>query len=134
MVVGLAAHEGMTRQEMQDASRPGRKVALVYPLRTIAAFASEIARVLRGGTPVHGRLRDRLAALAITTIGVDLLCGVLALLFERGESHTQIQNFGDALFWTTTQLLTVSSNLRNPISTPARILDVFMEVYAITII
>lgn len=36
--------------------------------------------------------------------------------------------------WTTTQLLTVSSQLKNPISLGGRILDVFMEVYAITVI
>ena len=33
-----------------------------------------------------------------------------------------------------TQLLTVSSQLRNPLTTGGRVLDVFMEVYAITVI
>ena len=38
------------------------------------------------------------------------------------------------MFWTTTQLLTVSSQVKNPISAGGRVLDVFMEIYAITVI
>ena len=106
----------------------------VYPLRVFAQFAAELRQVLRGGTALHARLRDRLVALAITTVGVDLICSVLALLFERHALGSQVRTFGDAVFWSTTQLLTVSSNLRDPVSTPARVLDVFMELYAITII
>ena len=48
--------------------------------------------------------------------------------------ETEIHHFGDSLFWTTTQLLTVSSQLPNPISTGGRIVDVFLQLYAITII
>jgi hypothetical protein len=33
-----------------------------------------------------------------------------------------------------TQLLTVSSQIKNPISVGGRILDVFMEIWAITVI
>jgi hypothetical protein len=39
-----------------------------------------------------------------------------------------------AQFWTTTQLLTVSSSVQNPISLSGRVLDVVMEIYAITVI
>jgi len=39
-----------------------------------------------------------------------------------------------AFFWTSTQLLTVSSQLQNPISTGGRALDIFMEIWAITVI
>ena len=35
---------------------------------------------------------------------------------------------------TTTQLLTVSSSFKNPISPGGRILDIFMEAYAIIVI
>jgi hypothetical protein len=38
------------------------------------------------------------------------------------------------LFWTSTQLLTVSSSIQNPISFGGRVLDVAMEAYAITIV
>ncbi len=46
----------------------------------------------------------------------------------------RITTFGSALFWTSTQLLTVSSSLQNPISAGGRILDVAMEAYAITVV
>lgn len=108
--------------------------AAVYAFRVMANLVGEVHRVLRAGTPIHGRLRDRLAALSLTTIGFDLVCGLLAYLFEHGQANSQIQTFGSAIFWTTTQLLTVSSSLSNPISAPARILDVVMEAYAITVI
>ena len=53
----------------------------------------------------------------------------------RAPSETaQIESLGSALFWTTTQLLTVSFNIQNPISFPRRVLDVMMEIYAITVV
>lgn len=54
--------------------------------------------------------------------------------FEHHAKQTQLTSFGSALFWTSTQLLTVSSSILNPISTPGRVLDVAMEAYAITVI
>ena len=100
----------------------------------MADFVAELHRVIRANTPIHRRLRDRLLALTITTVGIDLVCALLAYLFEHDQQQSQIRTFGSALFWTTTQLLTVSSSLNNPISAPARILDVVMELYAITVI
>jgi hypothetical protein len=88
--------------------------------------------VARGGTPTHEHLRSRLALLTFITIALDIVATVLIFLFERHAPNTQITTVGDALFWTTTQLLTVSSQLPNPISTPARILDVFLQAWAIS--
>jgi hypothetical protein len=62
------------------------------------------------------------------------VASVLILHFERDAPGTEITNFGDALFWTSTQLLTVSSQLPNPISTPARVLDVFLQLWAISVV
>src|SRR5947209_17762885 len=106
----------------------------MYVLRVLGGLAREVRDVVRAGTPTHGRLRDRLVAFALATIGFDIVCGVLAFLFEHHQQQTQIESFGSALFWTTTQLLTVSSSLQNPISFAARVLDVVMEIYAITVI
>jgi hypothetical protein len=52
----------------------------------------------------------------------------------RARTPTQIESLGSALFWTTTQMLTVSSNIQNPISFLGRALDIVMEIYAITVI
>ncbi len=104
------------------------------PLRVLSTAAGEIRDVLRGASDTHRRLRDILVALTLCTVGVDLLCAILAFLLERHSGQTEIKTFGSAVFWTTTQLLTVSSQLKNPISVGGRILDVFMEIYAITVI
>ena len=106
----------------------------MYPLRVLREAVAEVRGVLRAETPTHGRLRDRLVAIVLVTAGVDLACAVLAFVFERHQQQTQIDSFGSALFWTTTQLLTVSSNMQNPISFAGRTLDVFMEIYAITVV
>jgi hypothetical protein len=129
-VIDIARHRGEPRRTFRFV----HEHTAVYSLRVMARLAAETHTVFRGGTATHARLRDRLVALAIATLGFDLLCAVLALVFEHGQRQTAIHSFGSALFWTTTQLLTVSSQLRDPISTPARILDVVLEVYAITVI
>ena len=106
----------------------------MYITRTLSAAAGEVRRVARGSTPTHSALRDRLVAIAVFTIGLDLICAALALLFEANAGNTEITNYGTAFFWTSTQLLTVSSQLQNPFTLGGRILDVGMEAYAITIV
>jgi hypothetical protein len=90
--------------------------------------------VARGVTPTHEHLRSRLVFVLVATIVLDAIASVLILLFERHAEGTEITNYGDSLFWTSTQLLTVSSQLPNPISTPARVLDVLLQAYAISVV
>lgn len=94
----------------------------------------EIRNVLRGATPTHEHLRSRVSFVLGATLLLDAVASAFVLLFERDASGTQINNFGDAVFWTSTQLLTVSSQLPNPISTPARVLDIFLQAYAISVV
>ena len=88
--------------------------------------------VARGVTPTHNLLRSRVFFLFVATLAVDLVASLLIFFFERHAAGTEITNLGDSLFWTSTQLLTVSSQLPNPISTPARILDIFLQAWAIS--
>jgi hypothetical protein len=104
------------------------------PFRVLASAGREFRDVVRATTPTHRRLRDILVAVITATIGIDLFCALLAFLLERHSQQTEVKTFGSAAFWTTTQLLTVSSQLKNPISVGGRILDVFMEIYAISVI
>jgi hypothetical protein len=104
------------------------------PLQVLRSAACEFGDVLRAATTTHRRLRDELVAIIVATVGVDLLCAIAAFLLERHSQQTEIKTFGSAVFWTTTQMLTVSSQIKNPISLGGRILDVFMEIYAITVI
>jgi hypothetical protein len=95
---------------------------------------SEVRMVMRAETPTHLHLRERLVRIAIATVGVDAVGSVLELVFERHASGTGISNIGDAAFWTTTQLLTVSSQLPNPLSTGGRAVDIFLQIWAISVV
>jgi hypothetical protein len=94
----------------------------------------EALKVARASTPTHEHLRARLLVVLATTLIVDAVASVFILIFERNATGTEITTLGDSLFWTSTQLLTVSSQLPNPISTPARVLDVFLQAYAISVV
>ena len=100
----------------------------------LGASWGEVRDVFRAATTTHRRLRNVLVTVAVATVGVDLLCAVLGYFLERHSHETEIRTLGSAAFWTTTQLLTVSSQVKNPISAGGRVLDVFMEIYAITVI
>jgi hypothetical protein len=103
-------------------------------LRVLGSAAREFGDVLRAATVTHRRLRDQLVTIIVATVGVDLVCAIAAFLLERHSQQTEINTVGSAAFWTTTQLLTVSSQIKNPISVGGRLLDVFMEIYAISVI
>ena len=90
--------------------------------------------LVRARTPAHHRLRERLLAVAAVTVLVDVIASVLVLLLERHGTGTEITNFGDAFFWTSAQLLTISSQMRNPVNTGGRIIDLFLELYAIVVV
>jgi hypothetical protein len=100
--------------------------------KPVQAGAQELLMVARGETPTHDRLRVRVIFLFVATLALDLVASLLIFLFEHHAAGTEITNIGDSLFWTSTQLLTVSSQLPNPISTPARVLDVFLQAWAIS--
>jgi hypothetical protein len=104
------------------------------PLRVLGSSAREFRDVLRAATATHRRLRDQLVTIIVATAGIDLFCAIAAFLLERHSQQTEIKTFGSAAFWTTTQMLTVSSQIKNPISAGGRILDVLMEIYAISVI
>ena len=100
----------------------------------LASSGREVRDVFRAATATHRRLRDHLVTIVVATAGVDLVCTVLGFFLERHSAQTEIKTLGSAAFWSTTQLLTVSSSIKNPISTGGRLLDIFMEAYAITVI
>jgi hypothetical protein len=80
----------------------------------------------------HRRLGARLGIVFVLILIVDLVCATLMCVFESGVSGSAIHGFGDALFFCTVQLLTVSSQMPNPVTTAGRIVDVVLEVWAIT--
>jgi hypothetical protein len=94
----------------------------------------ELHKLMRGATPTHMHLRQRLMWILGATLVVTVAGSVAIYMLEHHARGTEIHTLGDSFFWTTCQLLTVSSQLRNPISTGARILDVFFELWAISVV
>lgn len=92
----------------------------------------EMRGVARAVTPTHLHLRERLTAIALATLAIDAVGSVAIFFLERHAKGTQIHTLGSAAFWTTTQLLTVSSQLPNPISAGGRMVDVFLQIWAIS--
>ena len=62
----------------------------------------------------HRRLFARIVLAIGLTFLLDLVAGVVIWQYESGISGSDIHGYGDALFFTSAQLLTVSSSLRNP--------------------
>jgi voltage-gated potassium channel len=94
----------------------------------------DVHKLMRGSTPIHFHLRRRLVIIFGASLVVALLGALAIYFFERHAKGTEIHTYGDAFFWTSGQLLTVSSQLRNPFSTGGRILDIFFELWAISMI
>jgi hypothetical protein len=53
---------------------------------------------------------------------------------ERHGPKTDIHSMGSALFWVSAQLTTVSSQMANPVTTLGRVIDIALEIYAITVV
>jgi hypothetical protein len=82
----------------------------------------------------HRRLFGRLMIVLILTALIDAVGTVLVYAFERHVKAGDIHSLGDALFFTTVQLLTVSSQIRNPLTVGGRVIDVFLELWAVIVV
>ena len=82
----------------------------------------------------HRLLIARLSVVAVATLAIDAIGTVLVFYAERGAPDSEITSLGDALFFTTTQLLTVSSQIRNPFTTWGRVVDVGLEIWGVLVV
>ncbi len=80
----------------------------------------------------------RLAARLLIAFGLTLLVlavgSVLIWVFESGVKGGDIHGYGDALFFTAVQLLTISSAITNPLTAGGRVVDVALEMWAIFVV
>ena len=82
----------------------------------------------------HHILRRRLLEALVLVAVVDAAGTVLMWLFEDDAARSEIHNLWDAFFFTTVQLLTVSSQMRNPVTTGGRIVDIVLELTALCLV
>jgi hypothetical protein len=82
----------------------------------------------------HRRLLARLVIAVGLSLIVDLVGAALIWHFENGLQGSQIRGFEDALFFSSVQILTVSSSLKNPVTHAGQVVDVALEIWAIFVI
>ena len=93
----------------------------------------EIRRV-SGWQEHHRRLLGRLLLILVATLAIDAVGTFLIYLAERHARGTDIHSIGDAFFFTTVQLLTVSSQIKNPFTPFGRAVDILLEVWAVLVV
>jgi hypothetical protein len=73
----------------------------------------------------------RLAARVVIAVALSLIVDFAgALLMWRIEIHS----FVNALFFTTVQILTISSSLKNPVTHAGQVVDVGLEIWGVFVI
>jgi hypothetical protein len=82
----------------------------------------------------HRRLLARFLIAAAATLAVAAVGSVLVYVFENGKKGGDVHGFGDAVFFTVVQLLTISSSFKNPVTTAGKIVDVALEAWAIFVV
>jgi hypothetical protein len=102
-------------------------------MRAMASSDDLAAHIEHEMAVAQVRFRSRIATLALASVALDLVAAGIALASEDGARHA-FAGYFDALFWTTTQLLTVSSQLPNPERTATKVLDVVLEAWAIVVV
>ncbi len=82
----------------------------------------------------HRRLAARLIIAFVLTLVVLAAGSVLIWIFESGRQGGEIHGFGDSVFFTAVQLLTISSSITNPVTAAGKVVDVALEMWAIFVV
>jgi hypothetical protein len=82
----------------------------------------------------HHVLRARLLEALAIVAAVDALGTTFMWAFEDDVRHSAIHNVWDAFFFSTVQLLTVSSQMPNPATTGGRVVDLVLELTAVCLV
>jgi drug/metabolite transporter (DMT)-like permease len=70
----------------------------------------------------------------VVVVVADAVGAVFMYVFEKGEHDGAINAFTDALFFSTVQLLTISSQMPNPVTGGGRLTDVALEVFGLFVV
>jgi len=96
-------------------------------------FREELKRI-KTWEERHRRLVARLSFIFAATAVVDVIGTVLIYLLERDADGSKVDTWFGAFFFTTTQILTVSSSLPNPVTTAGRAVDILLEMWALLVV
>jgi ion channel len=79
----------------------------------------------------HHQLRRRVRSALTIVLVADAVGTALMWISDKEKPRSEIHNLWDAFFFSTVQLLTISSQMRNPVTTPGRIVDIFLELVGV---
>lgn len=96
----------------------------------MGAIREELDR-LRVVEERHRRLASRVGLVVLATAVVDVLGTLAMYALESGSKGSQIHTFGQAAFFATVQVVTVSSQLTNPVTPAGRVVDVVLEIWGV---
>ena len=82
----------------------------------------------------HRRLLARVLIAFLLAVVVDAVCAALMWSYEGGVKGSDIHGFGDAVFFSTVQIVTGSSAYKNPVTHAGQIVDVVLELGAIFVL
>ncbi len=80
------------------------------------------------------RLLARLLLALALSVVVFAAGAILTWVFESGQKGGDIHGFGDATFFSIVQMLTSSSQIKNPLTVAGSIVDVGLEVWAVFVV
>lgn len=103
------------------------------PHQHVQRASRELIQVVRGSTATHAHLRDRVLAIIWVSVVVALFCTIGIYFAERHAAGTQIHNVFDAGLFATSHLLTASS-VASPATNGGKVLQLFFDIYAITVV
>lgn len=103
------------------------------PHQHIQRASRGLLAVARGDSQTHTHLRNRLLSIIWVTIAIGILSTLVVYFLERHSEGTQIHNLFDAFIFAMAQLLTASS-VAAPTSNAAKVLEIFFDIYAITVV
>jgi hypothetical protein len=96
-------------------------------------LAEELRRLITWSER-HRRLLARVIIAFCLSAVVDAVCATLMWSYESGLKGSSIHGFGDALFFSTVQVVTVSSSFSNPVTTAGQVVDVVLECWGIFVV
>lgn len=102
--------------------------------RPLPEMVGEELRRLVTWSERHRRLLARMLIAFALSLVVDLVGAALMCSFESGLKGSSIHVFADALFFSTVQIVTVSSSLANPVTHAGQIVDVALELWGIFVV
>jgi hypothetical protein len=112
----------------------GRQVLSTAVLeRGRPVIREELARLLTYEER-HRRLLARLLLALGSSVVVFVVGTLVVWAAESGQKGGDINGLGDAAFFTAVQLLTVSSSIKNPLTSLGKAIDIALEVWAVFVI